>query len=89
MVGENLLGRFEELIKTGGFILHLDNKQFQADTSIRSPGRGDSGMSPKVSLGCKSGFHKVLTTGEVIPNSQGCGMYQCRVRSGRTWGGGS
>ncbi|XP_029141925.1 thyroglobulin-like, partial [Protobothrops mucrosquamatus] len=72
MVGENLLGRFEELIKTGGFILHLDNKQFQADTSLRSPGRGESGMSPKVSLGCKSGFHKVLITGEVIPNSQGC-----------------
>ncbi|KAM3840976.1 thyroglobulin [Vipera latastei] len=74
MVGENLLGRFEELIKTGGFIIHLDNKQFQADTFIRSPGRGDSGMSPKVSLGCESGFHKVLTTGEVIPNSQGCAL---------------
>ncbi|XP_070604754.1 thyroglobulin, partial [Erythrolamprus reginae] len=72
MVGENLLGRFEELIQSGGFVLHLDNKQFQADTSIR--GRGKSGMSPKVSLGCQNGFRKVLTTGEVIPNSQGCAV---------------
>ncbi|XP_070796422.1 thyroglobulin [Pituophis catenifer annectens] len=74
MVGENLLGRFEELIKSGGFVLHLDNKQFQADTSIRLPGRGNSDMSPEVSLGCKNGFQKVLTSGEVIPNSQGCAV---------------
>ncbi|XP_025021113.1 thyroglobulin, partial [Python bivittatus] len=74
MAGENLLGRFEELIKSGGFVLHLDNKQFQADTSIRFPGRGDSGTSPKVYLGCKSGFQTVLTTGEVVPNSQGCAV---------------
>ncbi|XP_062987405.1 thyroglobulin [Elgaria multicarinata webbii] len=72
MVGENLIGRFEALIRSGGFVLHLDNKQFQADTSFHFTRDGDFDISPEIHLGCKSGFRKVSVTGEATPNSQGC-----------------
>uniref|UniRef100_A0A8D2KSV9 Thyroglobulin n=1 Tax=Varanus komodoensis TaxID=61221 RepID=A0A8D2KSV9_VARKO len=72
MVGENLIGRFELMIKSHGFVLLLDNKQFPADASIRFIGNGDFASSPQAHLGCKKGFQKVLNAGGVAPNSQGC-----------------
>uniref|UniRef100_A0A803TPB3 Thyroglobulin n=1 Tax=Anolis carolinensis TaxID=28377 RepID=A0A803TPB3_ANOCA len=59
MVGANLIGRFEELIRSGGFVLHLDNKQFQADTSFRFSRNEDYDISPQVHLECRTGFQKV------------------------------
>ncbi|XP_053101944.1 thyroglobulin [Hemicordylus capensis] len=72
MVGENLIGRFEALIRSGGFVLHLDSKQFQADTSIRFLSDGGFNVSPRVQLGCKSGFRRVSAAGGVSPSRQGC-----------------
>ncbi|CAI5778982.1 Hypothetical predicted protein [Podarcis lilfordi] len=69
MVGDNLVGRFEALVKSGGFVLQLGPEQFQADTSISFLGNG---TSPEVRLGCRSGFRKVFNAGEVAPNLQGC-----------------
>uniref|UniRef100_A0A8D0GVF9 Thyroglobulin n=1 Tax=Sphenodon punctatus TaxID=8508 RepID=A0A8D0GVF9_SPHPU len=72
IVGENLIGRFEALIKGGGFLLHLDSKQFPADTSIRFPRDEDFDTSHSVQLGCRSGFQRIPASGRGTPNSQGC-----------------
>ncbi|XP_061467862.1 thyroglobulin [Rhineura floridana] len=72
LVGDNLVGRFEELIKSGGFVLHFDNEQFQADTSISLLRNEDFDVSAEAHVGCKSGFRKVLDAGEVAPNPRGC-----------------
>ncbi|XP_074840896.1 thyroglobulin [Carettochelys insculpta] len=72
MVGENLIGRFVALIEGGGFVLHLDSKQFPADTSIHFPRDEDFDLSPSVQLGCQSGFRRSLSPGRAIPHSQGC-----------------
>nr|XP_060628748.1 thyroglobulin [Anolis sagrei ordinatus] len=72
MVGANLIGRFEELIRSGGFVLHLDNKQFQADTSFRFFRNEDFDISPEVHLECGSGFQKVSAAEGVPSNLQGC-----------------
>ncbi|XP_077789747.1 thyroglobulin, partial [Podarcis muralis] len=69
MVGDNLVGRFEALVKSGGFVLQLGPEQFQADTSISFL---RDGTSPEVRLGCRSGFRKVFNAGEVAPSLQGC-----------------
>uniref|UniRef100_A0A670JRN4 Thyroglobulin n=1 Tax=Podarcis muralis TaxID=64176 RepID=A0A670JRN4_PODMU len=69
MVGDNLVGRFEALVKSGGFVLQLGPGQFQADTSISFL---RNGTSPEVRLGCRSGFRKVFNAGEVAPSLQGC-----------------
>uniref|UniRef100_A0A803SSA7 Thyroglobulin n=1 Tax=Anolis carolinensis TaxID=28377 RepID=A0A803SSA7_ANOCA len=72
MVGANLIGRFEELIRSGGFVLHLDNKQFQADTSFRFSRNEDYDISPQVHLECRTGFQKVSAAEGVSSNLQGC-----------------
>ncbi|XP_074919354.1 thyroglobulin isoform X1 [Chelonoidis abingdonii] len=72
IVGENLIGRFVTLIESGGFVLHLDSKQFPADMSIRFPRDEDFDLSPSVQLGCRSGFRRSSSLGTAIPNSQGC-----------------
>uniref|UniRef100_A0ABM5GDE2 Thyroglobulin n=1 Tax=Pogona vitticeps TaxID=103695 RepID=A0ABM5GDE2_9SAUR len=74
MVGENLIGRFESLVRSGGFLLHLDNKQFKADTSMLFFKNGDLSTAPQVQLGCRTGFQKVLAVGSVTPNLQGCAV---------------
>ncbi|KAH0617425.1 hypothetical protein JD844_015618 [Phrynosoma platyrhinos] len=79
MVGENLMGRFEALIRSGGFLLHLDNKQFQADTSISFPRNEDFDISPQVRLECTSGFQKVVAAEGAPPNLQGCGITNCQM----------
>ncbi|XP_019403055.1 PREDICTED: thyroglobulin [Crocodylus porosus] len=72
IVGDNLIGRFVKLIESGGFLLHLDSKQFPAATSISFLRDEDFDLSPNVQLGCRSGFRRSSSPGTAISNSQGC-----------------
>ncbi|XP_066479365.1 thyroglobulin [Tiliqua scincoides] len=72
MVGENLIGRFEALIRSGDFVLHLDSKQFQAGPSIHFLRDLDFNITPGVYLGCRNGFRKVSAAGGSTTNLQGC-----------------
>ncbi|NXH63383.1 THYG protein, partial [Rhabdornis inornatus] len=72
IVGENLIGAFIKEIKDGVFLLHLDSKQFQADSVIDFPRDEDFDLSPRVQLGCRSGFRRISSSGTAGPNSQGC-----------------
>uniref|UniRef100_A0A8C4XLI1 Thyroglobulin n=1 Tax=Falco tinnunculus TaxID=100819 RepID=A0A8C4XLI1_FALTI len=65
-VGENLIGAFIKEIKDGGFLLHLDSKQFLADSSIDFPRDEKFDLSPSVQLGCRSGFQRTSSPGKVI-----------------------
>ncbi|NWX21348.1 THYG protein, partial [Aegotheles bennettii] len=69
IVGENLIGAFIKEIKDGDFLLHLDSKQFLADSFIDFPRDEEFDLSPRVQLGCKSRFRRISEAG---PNSQGC-----------------
>ncbi|KAG8441600.1 hypothetical protein GDO86_010691, partial [Hymenochirus boettgeri] len=62
LIGEDFIGRFTALIRSGNYSLSLDSKQFVADVSVSFPHDVDSGISPKISLGCTKGFWKVNTT---------------------------
>uniref|UniRef100_A0A803VL40 Thyroglobulin n=1 Tax=Ficedula albicollis TaxID=59894 RepID=A0A803VL40_FICAL len=72
IVGENLIGAFIKEIKDGVFLLHLDSKQFLADSVIDFPRDEEFDLSPRVQLGCKSGFRRISSPGKAGPNSQGC-----------------
>ncbi|XP_009693931.1 PREDICTED: thyroglobulin, partial [Cariama cristata] len=72
IVGENLIGAFIKEIKDGRFLLHLDSKQFLADSFIDFPRDEEFDLSPSVQLGCKSGFRRTSSPGKAVPNSQGC-----------------
>ncbi|NXC18289.1 THYG protein, partial [Corythaeola cristata] len=72
IVGENLIGAFIKEIKDGSFLLHLDSKQFLADSFIDFPRDEEFDLSPSVQLGCRSGFRRTLSPGKAVPNSQGC-----------------
>ncbi|NXE23042.1 THYG protein, partial [Ardeotis kori] len=72
IVGENLIGAFIKEITDGGFLLHLDSKQFLADSFIDFPRDEEFDLSPSVQLGCRSGFRRVSPPGQAVPNSQGC-----------------
>lgn len=74
IVGENLIGAFMKEIKGGYFLLHLDSKQFLADSVIDFPRDEEFDLSPTVQLGCSNGFRRTSPPGKVAPNSQGCGM---------------
>ncbi|NXJ93609.1 THYG protein, partial [Corythaixoides concolor] len=76
IVGENLIGAFIKEIKDGSFLLHLDSKQFLADSFIDFPRDEEFDLSPSVQLGCRSGFRRTSSPGKAVPNSQGCGMSQ-------------
>ncbi|NXK02396.1 THYG protein, partial [Herpetotheres cachinnans] len=71
-VGENLIRAFIKEIKDGGFQLHLDSKQFLADSFIEFPRDDEFDLSPSVQLGCRSGFQRTSSPGKAVPNSQGC-----------------
>lgn len=73
IVGENLIGAFIKEIKDGVFLLHLDSKQFLADSVIDFPRDEEFDLSPRVQLGCRSGFRRISSPGKAGPNSQGCG----------------
>ncbi|NXF03730.1 THYG protein, partial [Smithornis capensis] len=72
IVGENLIGAFMKEIKDGDFLLHLDSKQFLADSLIDFPLDEEFDLSPRVQLGCRSGFRRTSSPGKAVPNSQGC-----------------
>ncbi|NXY17568.1 THYG protein, partial [Atrichornis clamosus] len=72
IVGENLIGAFIKEIKDGGFLLHLDSKQFLADSLTDFPRDEEFDLSPRVQLGCRSGFRRISSPGKAVPNSQGC-----------------
>lgn len=74
IVGENLIGAFIKEIKDGGFLLYLDSKQFIADSVVDFPRDEEFDLSPRVQLGCISGFRRISSPGKAGPNSQGCGM---------------
>ncbi|KFO62056.1 Thyroglobulin, partial [Corvus brachyrhynchos] len=72
IVGENLIGAFIKEIKDGGFLLHLDSKQFLADSVIDFPRDEEFDLSPRVQLRCRSGFRRISSPGKAGPYSQGC-----------------
>lgn len=74
IVGKNLIGAFIKEIKDGVFLLHLDSKQFLADSVIDFPRDEEFDLSPRVKLGCKNGFRRISSPEKAGPNSQGCGM---------------
>nr|XP_034372442.1 thyroglobulin isoform X2 [Arvicanthis niloticus] len=64
LMGQDLLGRFADLIQSGKFQLHLDSKTFSADTTLYFL-NGDSFVtSPRTQLGCLEGFYRVSTTSQ-------------------------
>ncbi|XP_041527872.1 thyroglobulin isoform X1 [Microtus oregoni] len=64
LVGQDLLGRFADLIQSGKFQLHLDSKTFPADTTLYFL-HGDSFVtSPRTQLGCLEGFYRVSVTSQ-------------------------
>ncbi|NWU90334.1 THYG protein, partial [Upupa epops] len=71
-VGENLIGAFLKEIKDGGFLLRLDSKEFPADSLFDFPRDEDFDLSPRVQLGCRSGFRRITSPERGVPNSQGC-----------------
>ncbi|XP_076412115.1 thyroglobulin [Peromyscus maniculatus bairdii] len=63
-MGQDLLGRFADLIQNGKFQLHLDSKTFPADTFLYFI-QGDSFVtSPRTQLGCLEGFSRVPATSQ-------------------------
>ncbi|KFO85123.1 Thyroglobulin, partial [Buceros rhinoceros silvestris] len=72
IVGENLVGAFIKEIKDGVFLLHLDSKEFLADSVIDFPRDEEFDLSPRVQLGCRSGFRRISSPGKAVPNSRGC-----------------
>lgn len=75
IVGANLVGAFIKEIKDGVFLLRLDSKEFPADSFIDFPRDEEFDLSPRVQLGCRSGFQRISSPGKAVPNSQGCGMF--------------
>ncbi|NWV22291.1 THYG protein, partial [Origma solitaria] len=71
-VGENLIGAFIKEIKDGVFLLHLDSKQFLADSVVDFPRDEEFDLSRRVQLGCRRGFRKISSPGKAGLNSQGC-----------------
>ncbi|XP_027567838.2 thyroglobulin [Pipra filicauda] len=72
IVGENLIGAFIKEIKDGDFLLHLDSKQFLADSVIDFPRDEAFDLSPRVQLGCRSGFRRISSPGKAVSKLQGC-----------------
>lgn len=72
-LGKGLAGRFADLIRSGGFQLHLDAKTFPADTALRFL-LGDSvGPSPRTRYGCLEGFFPVSAPSSAGQDPLGCG----------------
>uniref|UniRef100_A0A8I3RWH6 Thyroglobulin n=1 Tax=Canis lupus familiaris TaxID=9615 RepID=A0A8I3RWH6_CANLF len=72
LVGKDLIGRFTDLIQSGGFQLHLDSKTFPADTSIYFLQGDRFGTSPRTWFGCLEGFHQVLAPSNAPQDPWGC-----------------
>ncbi|KAM4865279.1 thyroglobulin [Thomomys bottae] len=74
LVGQDLLARFTDLIRSGMFQLHLDSKTFQADTTLRFIQGDDYSTSPRTQFGCLEGFYPVPTMNEDNQDPLGCVM---------------
>lgn len=72
LMGQDLLGRFANLIQSGKFQLHLDSKTFSADTILYFLNGDRFVTSPTTQLGCLEGFYRVSTTSQ---DPLGCGRY--------------
>ncbi|XP_044100852.1 thyroglobulin [Neovison vison] len=72
LVGKDLIGRFTDLIQSGGFQLHLDSKTFPADTSIYFLQGDHFGTSPRTWFGCLEGFRQVLAASNATQDPLGC-----------------
>ncbi|XP_075067568.1 thyroglobulin [Mixophyes fleayi] len=70
VVVENLVGRLSSVIRSGGYSLNLDSKQFVADKSSFLP----QDASTQVRLGCGKGFQRLLNSKTDIRNVGGCGI---------------
>ncbi|XP_055482670.1 thyroglobulin isoform X1 [Psammomys obesus] len=64
LIGQDLLGRFADLIQSGKFQLHLDSKTFLADTSLYFLNGDRIATSPRVQLGCLEGFYRISATSQ-------------------------
>ncbi|CAH7110010.1 Tg [Phodopus roborovskii] len=64
LLGQDLLGRFTDLIQSGKFQLHLDSKTFTADSSLYFLHGGSFATSPRTQLGCLEGFYRVSATSQ-------------------------
>ncbi|XP_028389694.1 thyroglobulin [Phyllostomus discolor] len=72
LVGEDLVGRFADLIQSGTFQLHLDSKTFPADTSLRFLQGDGFGASPGTRYGCLEGFQLISAAGSATQDPLGC-----------------
>ncbi|XP_032323561.1 thyroglobulin isoform X1 [Camelus ferus] len=72
LVGEDLIGRFADLVQSGTFQLQVDSKTFQADTSIRFLQGDRFGTSPRTRFGCLEGFRQVSATSNASQDPLGC-----------------
>ncbi|XP_051015534.1 thyroglobulin isoform X2 [Acomys russatus] len=63
-MGQDLLGRFADLIQSGKFQLYLDSKTFPADTSLYFLNGDSFATSPRIQLGCLEGFYRVSATSQ-------------------------
>ncbi|ERE63014.1 neuroligin-3 isoform 2 [Cricetulus griseus] len=73
LVGQDLLGRFADLIQSSKFQFHLDSKTFPADTSLYFLHGGSFVTSPRTQLGCLEGFYRISATSQ---DPLGCGLPQ-------------
>lgn len=71
-MGQDLLGRFADLIQSSKFQFHLDSKTFPADTSLYFLHGGSFVTSPRTQLGCLEGFYRISATSQ---DPLGCGRY--------------
>ncbi|KAB1257965.1 Thyroglobulin [Camelus dromedarius] len=72
LVGEDLIGRFADLVQSGTFQLQVDSKTFQADTSIRFLQGDRFGTSPRTRFGCLEGFRQVSAISNASQDPLGC-----------------
>uniref|UniRef100_A0A8C6RKV2 Thyroglobulin type-1 domain-containing protein n=1 Tax=Nannospalax galili TaxID=1026970 RepID=A0A8C6RKV2_NANGA len=72
LLGQDLLGRFTDLIQRGKFQLDLDSKTFSADTFLYFLHGDHFGISPRIRLGCLEGFYRVSTPSEDNQDPLGC-----------------
>ncbi|CAH2285956.1 Hypothetical predicted protein [Pelobates cultripes] len=74
IVGENLVGRFLSIIRSGNYTLTLDSKLFVADNSADFPRDDDFSLSPEVKLGCKEGFRRLIESSTDSRDLGGCAI---------------
>uniref|UniRef100_A0A8C5MZL6 Thyroglobulin n=1 Tax=Leptobrachium leishanense TaxID=445787 RepID=A0A8C5MZL6_9ANUR len=72
VAGENLVGRFLSILRSGNYALTLDSQHFVADRSAFFLRDEDSNGFPQVQLGCKDGFQKLEASNPDRGDVGGC-----------------